>query len=85
MLTKNGALAALSGIAGLAAIGSFIAAKDPRTCYQHDVLAWTTCTDVQSQYMSGAIVLGLFAAFGLSVAAVVRARRKKSQSGPNAK
>ena len=85
MLTKNGALAMFSGIAALGAIGSFIAAKDPNTCYQHDVLAWTTCTDVQSQYMSGAVVLGIFAAFGLAIAAIVRARslRTKRKSGGN--
>ncbi len=79
MLTKNGALAMFSGIAALGAIGSFIAAKDPRTCYQHDVLAWTTCTDVQSQYMSGAIVLGIFAAFGLGIAAFVRAKSRATK------
>jgi hypothetical protein len=76
-LTKNGALAVFSGIAALGSLGSFIAAKDPRTCYQHDVLAWTTCTDVQSQYFSGAIVLGIFGAAGLIVAAVVRAKAKR--------
>jgi|GEM_PF-1378704 len=79
MLTKNGALAMFSGIAALGAIGSFIAAKDPRTCYQHDVLAWTTCTDVQGQYMSGAVVLGIFAAFGLGIAAFVRLRNRRSK------
>ena len=68
-----------SGIAALGAIGSFIAAKDPRTCYQHDVLAWTTCTDVQSQYMSGAIVLGIFAAFGLGIATFVRAKSRATK------
>jgi len=78
MLTKNGALAVFSGIAALGAIGSFIAAKDPRTCYKHDVMAWTTCTDVQSQYLIGAIFLGAFAIFGLSVAWYVRAKSRKS-------
>ena len=78
MLTKNGSLAIFSGIAGLAALGSFIAAKDPKTCYAHDVLAWTTCTDVQSQYMSGAIVLGIFAAFGLTIAGVVGLRYRRA-------
>ena len=77
MLTKNGALAMFSGIAALGAIGSFIAAKDPRTCYAHDVMAWTTCTDVQGQYLSGAIVLGIFAAFGLGIAAFVRAKGRR--------
>jgi len=81
MVSKNGALTIFSGISALGAIGSFIAAKDPRTCYQHDVLAWTTCTDVQGQYMGGAIALGIFAAVGLGVAFFfrakgIRARRK---------
>lgn len=79
MLTKNGALAIFSGIGALAAFGSFIAAKDPRTCYQHDVLAWTTCTDVQSQYMAGAVVLGIFSAFGLVIAAYVRAKSRRAK------
>ncbi len=79
MLTKNGALAVFSGIAALGSLGSFIAAKDPRTCYQHDVLAWTTCTDVQSQYFSGAIVLGIFGAIGLIIAASVRAKSRRNK------
>ena len=78
MLTKNGALAMFSGIAALGALGSFIAAKDPRTCYQHDVLAWTTCTDVQTQYFSGAIVLAIFASVGLSIAAFVRIKSRRA-------
>ena len=77
MLTKNGALAVFSGIAALGAIGSFIAAKDPRTCYKHDVMAWTTCTDVQSQYLVGAIFLGAFALVGLSIATFVRAKARR--------
>ena len=77
MLTKNGALAAFSGIAALGAIGSFIAAKDPRTCYRHDVLAWTTCTDVQTQYLVGAVFLGAFALVGLSIAGFVRAKARR--------
>jgi len=78
LLTKNGALAVFSGIAALGALGSFIAAKDPRTCYQHDVLAWTTCTDVQTQYFSGAIVLTIFASVGLIIAAYVRIKSRRA-------
>lgn len=78
MLTKNGALAVFSGIAAVGAIGSFVAAKDPRTCYKHDVMAWTTCTDVQSQYLVGAIFLGAFALIGLSVALYVRRKARKN-------
>lgn len=77
MLTKNGALAMFSGIAALGAIGSYIAAKDPATCNAHDVLAWTSCTDVQGQYLAGAIILGIFAIAGLSVSAYVRSRAKR--------
>jgi hypothetical protein len=68
-----------SGIATLGAFGNFIAAKDPRTCYQHDVLAWTTCTDVQSQYMVGAVVLGIFGVTGLVIAAFVRAKSRRAK------
>ena len=83
MLTKNGALAMFSGIAALGAIGSYIAAKDPATCNAHDVLAWTTCTDVQGQYLAGAIVLGAFAVVGLSVAGLVRARALRAKRQNN--
>ena len=77
MLTKNGALAVFSGITALGAIGSFVAAKDPRTCYRNDVLAWTTCTDVQSQYLVGAIFLGAFAVVGIAVSLYGRAKARK--------